>query len=167
MQMTIATGAQDPRQTSIDVSAMPARRLLDKIAGNWKMISWTVEDLATGEKNDALGPDPVGYITYSSDGRVMVLVLRRDRQCPKVLVPTQDEKLALYDSMFAYSGTFTIDHEKIVHHIDMSWNQAWTGTHQTRFYELRDDTLIYVGAPARNPVNDRDCVHTVIFRRAG
>lgn len=167
MQMTIATDAQSRYATSVDVHATPARKLIDKIVGNWEMISWTIEDLTTGNKSDALGPDPVGYITYTPDGRVMVLVLARDRHRPKALVPTQDEKLALYDSMFAYAGTFTVDHEKVVHHIDMSWNQSWTGTHQTRFYELRDDTLIYVGAPARNPMNDRDCVHSVIFRRVG
>jgi hypothetical protein len=138
----------------------------NRIIGTWKMVSWTVEDLATGDKHDAFGPDPAGYITYSSDGRVMVLVLQRDRKRPAELVPTNDEKISLYDSMFAYAGTFSIDGEKVVHHIDMSWNQAWTGTHQVRFYTLRDGMLTYVGAPARNPMNGRDCVHTVIFRRS-
>ena len=29
-----------------------------------------------------------------------------------------------------------------------------------------DDQIIFVGAPARNPMTGRDCVHTVIFRRS-
>lgn len=135
------------------------------LIGTWKMASWIVEDLETGAKQDALGPDPVGMITYSPDGRVMVLVFKRDRKIPADLVPTSDEKIALYDSMFAYAGTFTVDQEKVVHHIDMSWNQAWTGTHQIRFCNLRDGVLTYVGAPAKNPMTGRDCVHTVIFHR--
>lgn len=141
----------------------PAKRII----GTWKMVSWTVEDLGTGQKSNAMGPNPDGYITCTPDGRVMVLVLRSDRARPVVLVPTTDEKLALYDSMFAYAGRFTIDDEKVVHHIDMSWNQAWTGSHQIRFHTFRDDVLTYVGAPARNPMTDRDCVHTVIFKRIG
>jgi len=135
------------------------------LIGPWKMVSWIVEDLETGAQQDALGPDPVGMITYSTDGRMTVLVLKRDRKAPADLIPTSNEKIALYDSMFAYAGTFTVDQEKVVHHIDMSWNQAWTGTHQIRFCNLRDGVLTYVGAPAKNPMTGRDCVHTVIFHR--
>ena len=140
--------------------------IAERILGNWRMISWQVEDLASGETQDALGPNPTGYITYTRDRRVMVLVLKADRVRPTALVPTDAEKLALYDSMFAYAGTYTIDAEKVVHHIDMSWNQSWTGTNQIRFVRLAGDTLTYVGAPARNPMNGRDCVHTVVFQRS-
>jgi hypothetical protein len=71
----------------------------------------------------------------------------------------RDRRLWCYDSMFAYAGTFTAFADKVVHHIDMSWNQAWTGTDQIRFLRLQGDSLTYVGAPARNPMNGRDCVH--------
>lgn len=140
--------------------------LVERILGNWKMMSWQVEDLATGETRDALGPDPHGYITYTRDGRVIVLVLKASRAKPAALVPTDEEKLALYDSMFAYAGTYTVDAEKVVHHIDMSWNQSWTGTSQIRFLRLEGDRLAYLGAPARNPMNGRDCVHKVVFERS-
>lgn len=140
---------------------------VERILGTWKILAWTVEDLATGERSDAMGAQPNGYITYTPDGRVMVLVCSSERPRPAGLVPTNDEKTALYDTMFAYAGSFSIDGRKVVHHIDASWNEAWNGTHQTRFYELRDGLLHYVSAPARNPMTGRDCVHTVIFRRAG
>jgi hypothetical protein len=138
----------------------------ERILGNWKMVSWLVEDSASGETSDALGPNPQGYITYTRDGRVMVLVLKSDRPCPSALVPTDVEKLALYDTMFAYSGTYALDAEKVVHHIDMSWNQSWTGTSQIRFLRLEGDKLIYLSAPAKNPMTGRDCVHKVVFERS-
>ncbi len=131
------------------------------------MLSWTYEVLATGETFDALGVDPHGYINYAPDGRLMVLVLRGDRKMPNALVPTDQEKIALYDSMFAYAGTYTADAGKVVHHIDMSWNQAWTGTEQTRFLKLEGNRLTYISAPAKNPLDGRECVHTVIFEKAG
>jgi hypothetical protein len=130
------------------------------------MVSWQIKDLASGETRDALGPNPHGYITYTPDGRVMVLVLKADRARPAALAPTPQEKLALYDSMFAYAGTFTADADKVVHHIDMSWNQSWTCTDQIRFLRLQGDSLTYVGAPAKNPMNGRDCVHKVVFQRS-
>ena len=121
--------------------------------------------LVTGQIADALGANPLGYVTYAPDGRVMVLVLRGDRKKSVALVPTNEEKIALYDSMFAYAGTYTVDHEKVVHHIDMGWNHAWTGTTQIRFHKIRGDELTYITVPARNPMTGRDCVHTVLFRR--
>jgi hypothetical protein len=159
--------SQQKAASEVGVELISSREFAgqESLIGTWKMVSWIVEDLETGAKQDALGPDPFGMITYSADGRVMVLVLKRDRQTPADLVPTNEEKIALYDSMFAYAGTFTVDQEKVVHHIDMSWNQIWTGTHQIRFCDLRDGVLTYVGAPAKNPMTGRDCVHTVIFHR--
>jgi Lipocalin-like domain len=142
------------------------KTVAERILGSWRMTSWQIEDLASGETRDAFGPNPHGYISYTADGRVMVLVLKTDRGRPAALVPTNEEKLALYDSMFAYAGTYTVDAEKVVHHIDMSWNQSWTGTSQIRFLRLQGDRLTYVGAPARNPMNGRDCLHTVIFQRS-
>ena len=160
-----------PQPQSSALNVIPERNarrpaeLARRLHGTWKMQSWKTEDLLTGEISDALGPDPEGYITYTSDGRVMVLVLRVDRKKPAALVPTDEEKIALYDSMFAYAGTFTLDHEKVVHHIDMSWNHSWTGTSQIRFHTIRDDELTYVSAPAKNPMSGRDCVLTVLFQR--
>jgi Lipocalin-like domain len=137
----------------------------DKILGSWQIVSWTIKDLSTGQISPALGDNPVGYITYTPEGRVMVLVLRGYRRKPAALVPTDAEKVALYDSMFAYAGTYSVDDEKVLHHIDMSWNEAWTGTTQVRFLRLHGDMLIYTSSPAPNPLNGHDCVHNVIFRR--
>ena len=39
------------------------------LLGTWNMTSWKREIVATGEKIDALGPDPIGYINYGADGR--------------------------------------------------------------------------------------------------
>ncbi len=34
----------------------------DLVLGSWRMISWTYTVVATGEKRDALGPNPRGFI---------------------------------------------------------------------------------------------------------
>src|SRR5215468_4072989 len=83
------------------------------LLGTWTMLSWKKEAVATGETVDAHGPDPVGYITYGSDGRMHVIVVRRDRPPPENLPPTNTEKLRLFDSLLAYSGTYTVDDKKV------------------------------------------------------
>jgi hypothetical protein len=96
----------------------------------------------------------------------MVLVLNRNRKKPVGLVPTSEEKLALYDTMFAYSGTYTVKSDRVIHHLDMSWNEAWTGTEQVRFCKIEGDILTYTSAPAKNPLDGSEVVHTVKFERA-
>lgn len=92
------------------------------LLGTWKMVSWQREVLATGEQFDALGPDPVGFINYGPDGRMFAIVIQRDRAAPAGPVPSDAEKLRLFNSMLAYAGTYTLHEEKVVHHIDASWN---------------------------------------------
>ncbi len=136
----------------------------DALLGAWRMTSWTYEIAGTGEKRHALGPDPRGWIIYSPQ-RVMVLVLKSDRKKPVGLVPTPEEKLALYDTIFAYSGTYTVESDRVIHHLDMSWNEAWSGTEQIRFCRIEGNILTYTSAPAKNPLDGSEVVHTVKFER--
>ena len=142
-------------------------QLASQLLGSWRMTSWTYEVLETGEIKDALGKNPRGIINYSPDGRMMVLVLRDDRPAPKALVPTSEEKISLYDTMFAYAGTYSVEKDRVIHQIDMSWNKAWEGTQQIRFIKLDGRTVIYKTAPAKNPLDGRDCIHTVQFEKVG
>ncbi len=129
------------------------------------MISWTTKVVATGEKRDALGPNPRGFIVYTPE-RVMVLVLKNDRKRPLELPPANDEKIELFDTMFAYSGNYTVELDRVIHHLDMSWNEAWSGTDQVRFCTIEGNILTFTTAPARNPLDGREVVHEVIFERA-
>lgn len=135
------------------------------LLGTWNMTSWKREIVATGEKIDALGPDPIGYINYGPDGRFYALVVSRNRLTPATLPPSDAEKLKLFDSMIAYAGTYSVDAEKAVHHVDASWNQAFTGTDQVRFYKLEGDKLTISSAPAKDPFTGKEVIHRIEFQR--
>ncbi len=51
----------------------------EELIGSWRMDAWTRTSVETGKTTDALGPDPIGYIAYHRDGRMMASVFRRDR----------------------------------------------------------------------------------------
>lgn len=135
------------------------------LLGTWRMISWKKEFIATGNAVDALGPDPQGFITYTADGRVSVIVVPRDRPAPASLPPSDAEKVRLFDSLFAYAGTYTLGDDKVVHHLDTTWNQSWTGTDQVRFYKLSGNRLSIHGAPAPDPFSGQDVIHRVEFEK--
>jgi hypothetical protein len=135
------------------------------LLGSWRMISWKKEFVATGKAGDALGPDPQGFITYTADGRVSVIVVPSYRPAPASLPPSDAEKVRLFDSLFAYAGTYTLDDDKVVHHLDTTWNQAWSGTDQVRFYKLAGNRLSIHGAPAPDPFTGQDVIHRVEFEK--
>src|SRR6201985_20496 len=106
------------------------------------MTFWEREVPAGGEVRGALGPEPAGVINYGADGPVSAHIVSKDRPPPASMPPSNDEKVRLFDSMISYTGTYTLDDEKVVHHLDSSWNEAWTGTDQVRFYRLDGNRLL-------------------------
>src|SRR5258706_3528131 len=74
---------------------------------------------------------------------------RHDRVTPRDVVPTDEEGVELLGTMVAYAGTFSLGVNVVVHHIDTSWNQAWTRTDQIRHFVLDVDTLTITTAPVK------------------
>ena len=44
-------------------------------------------------------------------------------------------------------------------------NQAWTGTHQVRFYKLQGDTLTITSAPAKHPIDGKEGRSILVWKR--
>ncbi|ODV40626.1 hypothetical protein AWV79_06085 [Cupriavidus sp. UYMMa02A] len=139
--------------------------LRTRILGTWRMRTWTRRVVDTGELTDALGPHPFGYINYSADGRVMVFVLRNGRLRPTSSPPNNEEKIALFDSMFAYVGTYVVESDRIIHTVDGSWNELWTGTQQVRFIALQGTRLVYGTPETIDPMDGKLCTYEVTFSR--
>jgi hypothetical protein len=130
------------------------------------MLAWTRRLAASGEESDALGPNPFGYINYAPDGRVMVFVLRSGRRRPSANPPSDAEKVALFDTMFAYVGTFEVQSDRVIHTLDGSWNELWTGTRQTRLVSFEDGRLVYTTPETVDPMDGKLCTYKVTFERA-
>src|SRR4051812_41066614 len=96
------------------------------LLGTWRMASWRREFVATGETSDAMGSNPIGYLSYHS-GRVTAFVLEQDRPSLSNAAPTDEEKVKLFDTMLAYSGTYTVEEDRVIHHVDAAWNPTWLG----------------------------------------
>ena len=136
-----------------------------RIIGTWKLVSVVSEDLATGAKADFFGPEPQGYITYSPGGRMMVINVRGDRKRPAGAQPTSQEAVDLFQSVLAYGGDYTIDGNEITHHVDISWNEAWTGTKQTRVFRFDGDRVHLSTKPSPDPVHGRMSVRTMTWEK--
>ena len=135
------------------------------LTGTWRLKSFVREVAGTGERYNQLGDHPEGVLGYSKDGRMYAILLAGDRVKPGSEGPTDSERLALYNSMIAYAGTYTIDGGKVVHHVDLSWNGARAGGDQVRFFTLEGDILTIKTAPNKSPIDGREGVGVLIFER--
>jgi hypothetical protein len=145
-----------------DAPVRPLSR--DLILGSWRMTSWVTRDVATGERQDALGQNPRGTVVYTPQ-RVTFLIVKNNRARPGQLPPSDEEKIELFDTMFAYSGAYTVESDRVVHHVDLSCNEAWSGTDQVRLCKVDEQTLTYTSTPAKNPFDGREVVHEVTYER--
>jgi hypothetical protein len=123
--------------------------------GTWKLKSVVRELLPTGEKHSLLGEHPSGCTGYSADGRMYLIITADNRLKPHDVAPTDEERVTLHRTMVAYAGTYSVEGEKVTHHVDISWNQAWNGTDLIRFYKLEGNTLTTKTAPAKSAIDGR------------
>ena len=132
------------------------------LVGSYKLVSSTRKVLDTGEVSDTF------YIIYTPNGRMLVLIVFDQNDSPTPdsgAAPTDEQAAKLFLTMQAYGGTYEFDGRTVKHHIDMSWNQTWTGTTQIRDVQKDGDKLIYTTRPYHFPADGKMSVVTVVWQK--
>jgi hypothetical protein len=133
--------------------------------GTWRLLSFTSQDPATGEKTAPYGLYPTGFLSYTPDCRVYEIIVREHRTTPLAVVASDVEKIALFEGLISYSGTYKIDGNNVSYHVDASWNEAWTGSTQVRQFKLDGNTLYTQSPPQRNPRDGRITSESLIWTK--
>lgn len=131
-----------------------------KLYGTWRLVSLETEQKVSHERSQPWGPDPNGYLILTADGWMMTLVTAKAREPGDT-----DEKLSgLFRTMMAYAGRYRIDGDKLIIQVDASWNEAFNGSDQVRFYALDGDTLDLASPWMPNPLDPRKSMGRGILR---
>jgi Lipocalin-like domain len=115
-----------------------ATKAEEQLVGVWTVESFYSEYKATGKKSAAYGARPKGYAIFTPEKRLMVILTAEHRNKPD----TDQDCIAAFRSMFAYSGIYRVDGDRFITTVDVSWDEGWTGTEQVRFFKLEGDELI-------------------------
>jgi hypothetical protein len=128
--LLVSLGGFAPVASADDVSK--------QLIGSWKLTDWVLQVVGEGTR-EPFGPSPKGRLVMTPEGHWMVIITGADRHPAK----TNDEKLALFDSVLAYSGLYTVEGDRITVKVEMSSNEVFTGASQiqTRFFTLKGDKL--------------------------
>jgi hypothetical protein len=138
----------------------------EDLYGTWRLVSYTQEILATGEKIDVFGKAPRGFLHYSRDGRMYAILVKAERPKPIDLTKMKDEeRVELFKTVVAYGGTFTFDGKTVTHHVDISWNENWTGTAQVRNIRI-DGRKLYISTnPMPRPEDGKPIIAVLAWEK--
>ncbi|ONF46165.1 hypothetical protein RSM1_26100 [Methylobacterium radiotolerans] len=139
----------------------------DAVVGTWRLVTATRRIVDTDETIDAYGgPKPTGWIHYGRDGRMMVVCAYEGRERPIANDKMSDaDRVKLHKTFFAYAGTYRFEGDRIIHDIDTSWNEAWTGTSQVRHVAQENGRLILRTVPFKFNLDGRMSIITLIWEK--
>lgn len=111
----------------------------------WKLESYQSED-KNGEILYPLGEDAEGYIYVTTDSRLSVHIMAKDRDAEidkGKLFNTEAEREMAERGYHAYTGPVTLDKETqtLTTEVELSLLPSYVGTKQTRSVKLEGDTL--------------------------
>lgn len=100
----------------------------NRLHGIWRLVSF-LEQQPDGSWAPALDEGTHGTISYWPQGRMQVVMGSTDR--PRLRgdwneVPAE-QKARCLDRMVAYGGNYTIEGERVLHHVDVCWIPNWEG----------------------------------------
>ena len=128
------------------LSAFPSTAIAqtkESLVGTWKLLSFTtVND--KGQVEDGYGPNPTGFLTYTADGRMSV-VMGDSRRKMTTIPPSGEEAAAALQTFNAYAGSYTFTDGKVIHHLEVSWIQSLVNTDQVRSVKIEGDRLTLQG----------------------
>ncbi len=116
------------------------------IIGTWRLLSLELRK-ETGEVIFPLGKEVKGLLLYQNDGFMSGIISGEGR--PNVSVPAavgipDAERLAISKNFIAYSGRYSIDNDKIVHSVEVSFvpNLMGNSSHIGTFSLIGDNLSI-------------------------
>jgi hypothetical protein len=105
------------------------------LVGTWKLISATdITDKGQVIK-DAYGRNPTGFLTYTPEGRMMAIITNGGRKPLSVLDRVSapaSERAEAFSTSVAYGGRYTLDGDKVIHHVEVSAMQNAVNTDLVR-----------------------------------
>ena len=120
------------------------------LVGTWKLVSAS-SSTASGERNDTpFGTSPAGFLTYSPDGRVTAMISyggRKHLSSSDSVLAAVEEQAEAFRTFVAYAGRYTLDGDKVIHHVEISSIQDWVGMDLIRSIKFAGERIVLATSP--------------------
>lgn len=136
----------------------------DSIVGVWKLLSFD-RTVVGGSTTKFMGEHPSGYSVYTKGGRSFTLGFADGRKAPEKIPGTDAEKVALYDSMYAFTGTWELKGDELTITVDSTWNQTWVGTKLGRTVKIDGNKMTVRTAPIKSSADGSEVFVVATYER--
>lgn len=152
---------------SLAVVASVSTAADSSVVGTWLLQTWISTDSESGAVVNVFGEHPTGYLIYTAGGHMAVVLMTegRDKLSGDRYNSPVEERARAFSTHVAYSGTYEITSEGIMHHVKASSFQNWVGTDQFRYAEVVGDTMTVKTPPLKAPPDGKMKVTTLVFKR--
>jgi hypothetical protein len=116
----------------------------EMLVGTWKLVSASNVTDSGIVREEAYGRSPIGFLTYTADGRMMAIVTDGGRKTLSKYwrVAPAEEKAEAFSTSLSYAGTFTLSGNRVTHHVEASSYSNWVNTDLVRLIvNLQDDRV--------------------------
>jgi hypothetical protein len=135
----------------------------NELVGTWNLVSAS-STTSAGEPSEApYGSSPMGFLTYTGDGRVTALISYGGRKPLPFGGGTQEEQAEAFKTFLAYAGRYSISGDKVIHHIEVSSIQNYVNKELVRSVKFQGDRIILTTPPT--PVNGKIQTVELIWQR--
>ncbi|MGD0132168.1 MAG: lipocalin-like domain-containing protein [Bryobacteraceae bacterium] len=135
----------------------------NKLVGTWKLVSASTTT-STGERSETpYGLDPVGFLTYTDDGRITAMISHSARKALFSGGGSLEEQAEAFKTFFGYAGRYTVNGDKVTHHVEISSIENYVGRDLVRNVKFQGDRITLVTPPT--PVNGKTQIFELIWER--
>ncbi len=122
---------------------------MTELNGTWHLIGWQ-RIAGDGSVSYPLGADATGLLIYAENGRMAVQISGVNRPQMAGSDPLGEDEQAragAYSTYLAYFGTYEVQGQSVVHHIEGSLFENWSGESQIRPFTSEFDQLVLCTPP--------------------
>jgi len=103
-------------------NAQPLLIQKEMLIGTWKLVSVSNVTDSGIVREEAYGRNPIGFLTYTADGRMMGILTNGGRKplSKGRKVAPAEEKVQAFSTSLSYAGTFTVSGDRVTHHVEAS-----------------------------------------------
>jgi hypothetical protein len=111
-----------------------------ELVGTWKLVSASSVTSKGKRDETPYGVAPVGFLSYSEDGRVTALISYGGRK-PLGAIPQVEEQAEAFKTFFAYSGRYAFSNDKVIHRVEICSIQNYVDKDLIRSFKVEGDQI--------------------------
>jgi hypothetical protein len=153
MTMAAGSGAAEPEQN---------------VVGVWRLVAYTAVDPDSGAVIEPFGPDPKGVLHYTAGGHMSAVLSaggRRRFSAGNRINAPMEERAEAFSTSTAYAGTYTLEGDRVTHHVQIATNPDWVGGDQLRYPKVAGNRLIITTPPLPTRPDGQLRISTLVWER--